>query len=463
VTSPPTAPERRPEVTQPGRPPGPPGSFVRQFRPAIADPLRFLEDMAGYGAVVTLRRDRTYLVNDPEAIGRIFQDNHFNYVKGERYIRALEPLFGRGLLTSEGDLWRRQRRLIQPVFHRSNHDAYAQVIVQETEARSAHWREAARTGTALDVRDEMTELTLAILMRTVFGEASGGEIEEVGQAFLAAHHEMHIAAAFLPVQIPRWVPTPGRRRFARALATIDHFIGRMIDARQGSDNLGTDFLSRLLAARDPDSGAAMPRQQVRDEVITMLAAGHDTVTEALTWTCYFVAQHHEVETRAHDEIVRALGARAPVTADLKAMPWVTQVVEESMRLYPPIWGILRTAIAEDVLGGYVIPAGARVIASPWVVHRSPALWDAPLQFRPDRFAPDQEAGRHRFAYFPFGAGPRQCVGSQFSMLEVPIIAAMLWREFRLRLVPGQDIRPLPRVSLRADRPVWAHLSRRGDP
>ncbi len=210
--------------------------------------------MAGYGGVVTLRRDRTYLVNDPEAIGRIFQDNHFNYVKGERYIRALEPLFGRGLLTSEGDLWRRQRRLIQPVFHRANHDAYAQVIVQETEARSAHWREAARTGTALDVREEMTELTLAILMRTVFGQASGEEIDEVGQAFLAAHHEMNITAAFLPVQIPRWVPTPGRRRFARALATIDHFIGRMIDARQGSDNLGTDFLSRLLAARDPGLG-----------------------------------------------------------------------------------------------------------------------------------------------------------------------------------------------------------------
>ena len=449
-----------PPDPQRARPPGPPGSFVRQFRPALADPLRFLEDMARYGGVVMLRRDKTYLVNDPQAIGRIFQDNHFNYVKGERYIRALEPLFGRGLLTSEGDLWLRQRRLIQPVFHRSNHLAYAQVIVQETQARLAAWQAGSRTGTALDIREEMTELTLAILMRTVFGQSSGPEIEEVGHAFLVAHHEMNLTAAFLPVQIPAWVPTPGRRRFTRALATIDAYISRMIEAGQSRGATATDFLSRLLAARDPETGAAMSRQQVRDEVITMLAAGHDTVTEALTWTLYLVAQHPDVDGRAHGEIVGALGACAPNAVDLKTMPWVTQIVEESMRLYPPIWGMLRTAVGEDMLGGFSIPPGARVITSPWVVQRSSELWADPLAFRPERFAPDQAAGRPRFSYFPFGAGPRQCVGAQFAMLEVPLIVALVLREFSVRLVEGQQIRPLPRVSLRADRPVWARVSRR---
>jgi cytochrome P450 len=440
-------------------PPGPSGSFLWQFRPALADPLRFLQDMSSYGGVVMLRRDKSYLVSEPEAIGRIFQDNHFNYVKGERYIQALEPLFGHGLLTSEGDLWRRQRRLIQPVFHRANHDAYAQVIAEETQTRLDAWDRAADQGMALDLREEMTALTLGILMRTVFGQSSGPEIDAVGRAFLVAHHEMNLIAAFLPVQLPGWVPTPGRRRFARALATIDAFIERMVEARQGDSEGGADFLSRLLSARDAETGAAMSRQQVRDEVITMLAAGHDTVTEALTWTLFLAAQHPDAEYRAHVEAVSVLGTRLPGAADVKTLRWVTQVVEESMRLYPPIWGMLRTSVAEDVLGGFRIAPGARVITSPWVVHRSPALWPEPTQFRPERFSPEQEDGRHRFAYFPFGAGPRQCVGAQFAMLEVPLIAAMIWREFSVRLVAGQDIKPLPRVSLRADRPVWALLSR----
>ena len=450
---------REPVATRSDRPPGPPGSRYRQFRPALADPLRFLEDMAAYGEIVMLRRDKTYLVNEPDAIGRIFQDNHFNYSKGEGYIEALQPLFGRGLLTSEGDLWRRQRRLIQPVFHRANHEAYARVIAEETQTRIEAWHAAARKGTRLDLREEMTELTLGILMRTVFGQSSGPEIDAIGQAFLVAQHEMNLIAVFLPVRLPSWVPTPGRRRFARALATFDAYIELMVDARLAAGSEGTDFLSRLLAARDPDTGAAMSRRQVRDEVITMLAAGHDTVTEALTWTLYLASQHEDVEARAASEAQAALGARLPGASDLAAMPWVTQVVEESMRLYPPIWGMMRTATDDDVLGGYRIPAGARVVASPWVVHRSAALWPDPLRFAPERFDPGQPQ-RHRFAYFPFGAGPRQCVGAQFAMLEVPMIAAMIWRAFSIRLEPNQGIRPLPRVSLRADRPVMARLQAR---
>ncbi len=446
-----------PVATREGRPPGPPGTFLRLLRPALSDPLRLVTDIAAYGGVATIRRDTSYLVSAPDAIGRIFQDNHFNYVKGDRYIRALEPLFGRGLLTAEGDHWRRQRRLIQPVFHRANHDAYAAVIVAETRERLDRWQAAARAGTAIDLREEMTALTLAILMRAVFGEDGGDEVERVGEAFLVAHHEMDITAAFLPVRLPRWVPTPGRRRFAAALATIDAFIARMLRERDGRGPGGTDFLARLLAARDPESGEPMAPGQVRDEVITMLAAGHDTVTEALTWTLWLVAQHPEEDARVHEEASLALGARPPAAHDLGALPYVTQVVEESMRLYPPVWGLMRTAVGEDVLEGYRIPAGARLVVCPWVTHRSPALWPEPERFRPDRFAPGADAGRHRFAYFPFGAGPRQCVGAQFAMLEVPLVAAMIWREFRIELVPGEPVRPLPRVSLRADRPVWARV------
>jgi cytochrome P450 len=428
------------------------------LRPAFNDPLRFLLDLSAYGDVVTVRRDKTFLINSPDDIKRVLQDNHFNYQKGERYIRALEPLFGRGLITSEGDLWRRQRRQIQPAFHRTHHHDYANAIVGTTSERLARWREAARTGSPLDLRTDMTELTLAVLMKTIFGRSSGADIEEVGQAFLTAHHDMNLAAVFMPVRLPKWIPTPRRARFARAIRTIDSFITRLVDERKRGAQTSDDFLSLLMAARDDETGAAMSPQQLRDEIITMLAAGHDTVTEALTWTLYLVAEHREVEERVHDEATRVLGTRDPVVDDVKALAYIGYVVEEAMRLFPPAWGMMRTAIAADVLGGFAIPPGARVVISPYVVHRSPALWPDPERFLPDRFAPEHAAGRHRFAYFPFGAGPRQCVGAQFAMLEVPLVAAMLWREFTIRLVPGQTIRPLPRVSLRADRPVWAHVT-----
>lgn len=440
------------------RPPGPPGSFLRLIRRAVNDPLQLLLDLASYGDVVTVRRDKTFLINSPDDIKRVLQDNHFNYQKGERYISALEPLFGRGLLTSEGDLWRRQRRQIQPAFHRTHHQDYATVIVATARERLGRWHEAARTGTALDLRKEMTDLTLAVLMKTIFGRSSGDGIDELGQAFMVAEHDMHIAAAFLPVKLPKWVPTPRRIRFSRAIRTIDEFITRIVDERKRSGDDRGDFLSLLLAARDQDTGEAMPPQQIRDEVITMLAAGHDTVTEALTWTLYLVAQHPEVEHRVHQEIANVLGDRDPAPDDLRALRLVVSVVEEAMRLYPPGWGIMRTAIAEDILGGCRIPPGARVVISPYVVHRSPAIWQEPERFLPDRFLSESANGRHPFAYFPFGGGPRLCVGAQFAMLEAPLVAVMLWRDFTVRLVPGQTIRPLPRVTLRADRPVWAPIT-----
>jgi len=449
-----------PVATTTARPPGPPGSFLRTLRPALKDPLRFLLDLATYGDVVTVRRDRTFLINSPDDIKRVLQDNHFNYKKGERYIRAIEPLFGRGLLTSEGDLWRRQRHQIQPAFHRTHHPDYASAIVEATRQRMVKWREAARAGTPLDLREEMTELTLTVLMKTLFGRSSGDDIRDVGQAFLTAHHDMNLARVFLPVQLPKWVPTPGRAKFARAIRTIDHFIARLVDERRRSGQTSGDFLSLLLAARDEETGAAMPPQQIRDEVITMLGAGHDTVTEALTWTLYLVAQHPEVDARVWDEATRVLGTRDPTADDVKALTMVGAVVDESMRLYPPIWGIMRTAIEADVLGGFAIPPGSRVVMSPYVVHRRPALWPEPERFLPDRFTPSQAAGRHRFSYFPFGGGPRLCVGANFAMLEVAIVAAMLWREFTIRLVPGQTIKPLPRVSLKPDRPVWAYFTPR---
>jgi cytochrome P450 len=463
-----------PRAGRSAQPPGPPGSFLWRILPALKDPLRFLLDLAGtYGDIVTVRANRTYLVNRPDLVKHVLQDNHFNYTKGARYRRALEPFFGRGLLTSEGDLWRRQRRQIQPAFHKHHHQDYAGAIVTTTQEYLATWRRSARTGEPLDVRAAMTDVTLAVLMKTIFGRSAGEDIDAVGRAFLAAHGEMNLTAAFIAPPLPQWVPTPGHRRFTRAIRTIDAFIARLVAERRaeaasgtGAPGLGAsglaaagtqDFLSLLLAARDPDSGEPMSDTQVRDEVITMLAAGHDTVTEALTWTLYLLAQHPDIAERVRQEVSTVLGSREPRADDLAALPFVGCVVHESMRLYPPIWGLMRTTIAADEIDGYALPPDARVIISPYVVHRSPALWPEPDRFLPDRFAQPQAEGRHRFAYFPFGAGPRLCVGAAFAMLEVPLVTTMLIRAFSIQLVPGQTIRALPGISLRADRPVWVTL------
>jgi cytochrome P450 len=416
--------------------------------------------VAPYGPVVTLRRDKTFLLNSPDDIKRVLQDNHFNYRKGERYIRALEPLFGRGLLISEGDLWRRQRRAIQPAFYRGHHPDYAHAIVVTTEEWLGRWEAAARAGTPLDLRKQLMDLTLAVLMKTIFGRSSGQDIEAVGQAFRMAHREMRLVKAFLPVRLPTWIPTPSRARFARATGVLNDFIARIVNERRSSGQNGGDLIGLLLAARDQETGEAMSSQQIRDEVVSMLSAGHDTVTESLCWTMYLVAQHADVERRVSQEVTSVLGQRSPVAEDAKALTYTISVVEEAMRIYPPVWGMLRTAIEADVLSGYNIPAGARVVISPYVVHRSPSLWPEPERFDPDRFSPERVAGRHRFAYFPFGAGPRLCVGAQFAMLEVPLVAAMLWRRFAIRLAPGQTPRPLAQISLTADRPIWVHVTER---
>ena len=442
------------------RPPGPPGSYLWSIRRGLKDPLTFLTDIASYGDVVTIRADRTFLITSPEVIKHVLQDNHFNYRKGERYIRALEPLFGRGLLISEGDLWLRQRRAIQPAFNRVHHPDYARAIVDTTREWLGLWEDAARAGTTLDLRKQLMDLTLAVLMKTIFGRSSGEDIDAVGQAFRMAHREMNLVTAFLPVQLPKWIPTPSRKRFARATGVLDDFIAQIVSERRQSGQNGSDLIALLLAARDQDTGEAMSSRQIRDEVVSMLSAGHDTVTEALCWTMYLVAQHPEVERRVCQEATSVLGERNPVAEDAKALTYTVSVVEEAMRIYPPVWGILRTATAADVLGGYAIPAGARVVISPYVVHRSPSIWPEPERFDPDRFAPEHAAGRHRFAYFPFGAGPRLCVGAQFAMLEVPLVAAMLWRRFAIRLVPGQSVRPIAQISLTADRPIWVQVAER---
>jgi cytochrome P450 len=423
----------------------------------LKDPLQYLTDMERtYGGMVTLRKDRTYLVSQPDAIKHILQDNHFNYRKGAHYIRALEPVFGLGLLTSEGDLWHRQRRLVQPALQKSHHDAYARIMIDLTQKRIALWETIARTGERIDLRQHMMDLTLAIVLGTVFGKLSAAT-DAIADGYRRAMREMKIFAVFNPLNPPQWVPTPSHLRLKNAVGTIDTFIAELVAERRGRETSGSkDVLSLLLAARDPETGTGMDARQMRDEITTLMTAGHDTMTEALTWTLFLIAQHPDVEHRVLTEL-SALGSADPAPDDFDGLTFLASVIHEGLRLYPPAWGVMRVAIEPDVVGGYPVRAGARLIISPYVVQRSEKFWPDPDRFDPDRFAPGRGEGRHRFMFFPFGAGPRQCAGISFAMLEAPLVIAMLLGRFHIDLVPGQTIRPLPRVALRANGPVWVTL------
>ncbi len=445
------------------QPPSPAKAFWREFPSAIRDPLAYLIRTAELGGLVMIKKNHAYLVSEPTLIKHVLQDNHPNYRKGERYQNALGPLFGSGLLTSEGDAWKRQRRMVQPAFKRERHEQFATAFQVCTQAAVEHWRLAARARTPIDIRDEMIRLTMSALMRALFGRDTGTHVESLGSSFLVAQHELKIAAAFSPVRLPAWIPTPGRVRFGKALSEIDTFIARLVDERRKLGPNDSDIVSTLIYAQDEETGAPMSDLQLRDEIVTLLAAGHDTVAEALTWTLYLLSIHQDVQQRLQTELDAQASEGTDGVSDATHTPYLDMVLQESMRLYPPIWGFLRTAIGQDRIGGCSIPAGARVIISPYVVHRSRQIWERPDDFWPEHFSEKHAAERHRFAFFPFSAGPRQCIGGGFATLEIRIMSAGLLRAFNLQLVAGQAIRPLPRVSLKPDRSIMVNVSERDTP
>lgn len=426
---------------------------------ALRDPLQYLSGLGNEGPFVTIRPGRTYLVNEPEFIQHVLQDNHPNYCKGPRYRRALQPLVGNGLPNSEGDFWRRQRHMMQPAFLKKHHEKFAAIIVEQTAKTIESWRELAATGTPVDLRRDMMNLSLSVLLKTVFGRAAGPDTEPVGRAFLAIQHEINLVEAFSPIQIPGFVPTPRRRRLNAAYSVIHPFIGRMAAERRRLGPNEEDLTSLLVFARD-DAGQGMDDEQLRDEIMTIIATGHDSVTEALTWTFYLLGQHPEVRKRLEQEAITVLAQETPGAETLARLPYTNMVLQETMRVYPPIWGMMRVAINEDSIGGHAIPAGANVVMSPYAVHRLPHLWPEPERFIPERFGPETRGRRHRFAWFPFGGGPRQCLGGGFAMLEMPLALSMLLSAFEFEVQDPGPVRALARVTLKPHRPILLKLRER---
>lgn len=445
-------------------PPGPPGPLLRNLLKALRDPLAFLQNLQSrYGDVVTLRKGKTYLVAHPDGIKHVLQDNHLNYQKGPRYSAALKPLMGLGLLTADGDAWKRQRHLAQPAFLKKHHEHFASAMLRHLLSVRAEWLQVAEKGEPLDLHQQMARISLSIMLQMIFGESAAEQTAELARAFLAAEREIDIVSVFNPLPAPEWIPTPSRYRFKKAIREVDTFILDCIRARRANGQESNDLLGMYLSAREEGTGSGLDDQLLRDEMITLLSAGHETLADSIAWAFHLLLTNPPEYQRVSAEIDRVLGGKLPGIDDLPSLDLVARTIHEALRLYPPGWGFLRTALADDFIGGYPIPAGARIVISPYLTQRLPSLWEDPNRFDPDRFLPEASANRHRFAWFPFSGGPRMCIGSGFATLEAQLILVVLLQAFYIELRPGQNIRPLPRVSLKPSGPIWVRLSARTAP
>ena len=403
-----------------------------------------------------------YLFVQPSAVQHVLVDNQENYCKGLGY-RKVKLLLGEGLVTSEGNFWRRQRRLMQPPFTPKNVTQFAPTMVATTAEMAERWATYAAHDETVNVRAEMMRLAMQIIARVMFSRDIEADAQEAGTAFAYVLESItsRAAAAF---ELPAWIPTRDHRQFNQALRILDTFMYRMIREHQDRGSDTNDLLGQMLASRDPETGAAMNPQQLRDEVLTVFFAGHETTAQALTWTWLLLDQHPAQAATLHAELDRVLGTgserRLPTVADLHNLPYTTMVVQESMRLYPPVWIFVRDAIKDDEVDGYRVPAGAMLVFSPYLTQRHPAFWEQPNEFRPERFAPEASAGRPRYAYFPFAAGPRICLGNNFALIEAVLVIATLAHRFAPQAVPGQSIRPRMAGTLRPDHDVLMQLQPR---
>ncbi|MFD1151807.1 cytochrome P450 [Saccharothrix hoggarensis] len=420
-------------------PPGPPRRATPGLlRLLFTDRLRLMSDGARYGDVVRIAigPKALYLVNGPEHAKHVLADNATNYHKGIGLRQARRAL-GDGVLVSDGEAWRAQRKAIQPAFQPKRIAARAGLVAAEVDLLARRLREHVG-GPPVDVLHEMTSLTLGVLGRTLL-DADLGPHSSLGHSFEAVQDQAMFEAVTLGL-VPRWLPTPGQVRFRRSRADLRRIADELVAGRAAGPD-GDDLLSRLVAR------FASP-EEVREQLITLLLAGHETTASTLGWAFHLLDEHPDVAERLRAEAVDVLGDRLPEADDLHRLPYAVRVVEEVMRLYPPVWLLPRVALADDEIGGYHVPAGADVVVVPYTMHRHPEFWSDPERFDPDRFLPERAEGRPRYAYIPFGAGPRFCVGNALGLMEAVFVLVVLSREVRLAKLPGSPVTPEAMLSLR---------------
>lgn len=423
------------------------GSMLEARRDPLAFTLRLARE---YGDVARFHLGpyKGYLVSDPEGVRRVLQANHRNYDKQNYDYEMLRLFVGEGLLTADGQHWLEQRRLMQPMFARGHLKSFSGAMYRPIQRMVESWREVANKDKVIDVAHEMNRLALEIVSRFLFGSSMHSHRDQVIESFEVLNHE--VARRFQSLlALPLWVPSPRNLAARRAIDRIDEVLEKLVANRDDTDSDG-GLLRALTEAHGGDQGDSVQDRKVRDEIVTLTLAGHETTAALLSWTWYLLALHPDVAQRVRQEVDGVVGGRAPSAEDLENLTFTDQVLKESMRLYPPVWIVSRRAKQSDQISGYRIPADGVVAVSPYATHRHPRYWERPEHFDPTRFEPERERERHPFAYVPFGGGPRLCIGGAFALMEAKMVVASLVQRYQLDLEDPQSVRPEPLVTLRPE-------------
>ncbi|MCA9704222.1 MAG: cytochrome P450 [Myxococcales bacterium] len=414
------------------------------------DPLGTLMAAQQRGPVVRLRMAPmpVYLISEPEHVEQIMQTRHHGYSHDTPAHEVLRLFLGTGLTTSDGEFWRRQRRLAQPAFRRDRIAGFATTMSSLAAESCREWRRVAQAGATVDMAPHMYDVMMRISAKTLLSvelHDSSGEFEE-GVSEISGFITRRVSQV---IRAPLWLPLPRHLDFRRRSRRLDEIVLGIIEQRRRADAEHEDLLAMLMSAKDAETGEAMTDRQLRDEVLTMLVAGHETTANAMIWTLYLIARHPEVLDELVGEYDRVLDRRPPTLDDVSRLTYARRVIMESLRLYPPSWSIARTCKHGDTLGEHHLRPKSMVLISPWVTHRCPHIWPEPTVFDPDRFTEDRSKGRPRYAHFPFGGGPRQCIGKEFALLAMQIILASMLSHVRPELAAGHRMEPEPHITLRA--------------
>ena len=443
-------------------PPGPKGHFFWGMLPELRqDMLGLYHDTAPkYGDIVRLHFAGvdTFMLSHPDFFKQVLQDNNRNYKRNTFFNNIVKQFVGLSLFTADGDDWLSRRRLMQPAFHRQRLSAFGAVMADSSAKALERW-DRGPNGQRLEFDQEMMALTLQVAGRALFSRNLLGESRALGDAFTRLSEFINFRMN-TPFALPTFVPTGPNRKFRQAMRTVDGKIFEMIQERRRGGQPADDLLAMLMEARDADTGQGMTDAQLRNEIAVMMFAGHETTSVTLTWAFYLLSQNPLVEAQLHAELSRVLAGRAPTMADLPNLPYTRAVIDETLRLYPPAFGVTRQSLKADEFGGYRIPANASLTLVFYNAQRDPRFWDEPEEFDPARFSPERSAGRPPFAYLPFGAGPRQCIGNQFALTEAQLVLASISQRYQLRLVPGHPVQPNPIFTLRTSHGLPMTLQRR---
>ena len=432
-------------------PPGPRGNLLWGMMGEVRrDRLGFLMRMRrDFGDVSAYRIANLKFVqiNHPDGVQRVLQTNNRNYIRGNSF-NLLRRYVGDGLLTSDGDYWLRQRRLMQPAFHRRRIAAFGEMMVSEATAMLERWAAAADREQPVEILPEMSRLTLTIVSKALFGQAIDDDSRSLSQAVtvLLADQIYRFDHPFAP---PMFIPTPTNRRVQQAQAELDRIVYGLIERAQAGQIDGGQWLAMLVDARDEETGETMSRKELRDETLTMFVAGHETTAGVLTWALLMLDRHPDVRNRLRTELDEVLAGRLPTMADVPQLTYTRQIIDETLRLYPSAWITNRETLEDDVIDGFRVPADHLVAISPYVVHRDARFWPEPERFDPDRFGPDGTRPTHHYAYFPFGGGPHLCIGNNFALAEAQLVLATIAQRYRLASVSDQPVEPEALTTLRA--------------